>query len=327
MDDMARHGNGTYDHDKRQWKVRTQGLKASATIKQLVEMFRVEVPASERESRPFWLRYLGELRKLNTVSQAEAELAEAKIKYKDNDPPEYSNFERDGTGNIRRKQRLGIDTINLINAAAQISDPNGPPEVRDWLIGNLRAGTEPPKNESLRHEIDQYIDGYRRKGGKQWHEVRRSLDLLYEATGNIGFRSLDVTHYRQFLAILDREQNSEQWTSRTKQNRQRCAHTFLRYLEADHNVIFGFVRNSKYRIEVGPSPTQTKYTLEQVKTAVQHAKGIARTALLLGLNCGWYASDIKELKAAHLDGTYIVKARAKNKRNGVQKGFVGKWRL
>ena len=57
------------------------------------------------------------------------------------------------------------------------------------------------------------------------------------------------------------------------------------------------------------------------------AEGIARTVLLLGLNCGFYASDIIELKPEHFDGMHITKARAKNKRNGVQKGFVGKWKL
>jgi len=33
MDEMAKHGNGTYDADKKQWKVRTKELKASATIR------------------------------------------------------------------------------------------------------------------------------------------------------------------------------------------------------------------------------------------------------------------------------------------------------
>ena len=28
-----------------------------------------------------------------------------------------------------------------------------------------------------------------------------------------------------------------------------------------------------------------------------------------------------------MDGTYITKAQAKNKRNGVKKGFVGRWKL
>ena len=32
MDEMAKHGNGTCDADKKQWKVRTKELKASAKI-------------------------------------------------------------------------------------------------------------------------------------------------------------------------------------------------------------------------------------------------------------------------------------------------------
>jgi hypothetical protein len=59
---------------------------------------------------------------------------------------------------------------------------------------------------------------------------------------------------------------------------------------------------------------QTKYELEQVKLALQHATGDQRLALLLGLNCGFYWSDIAELQPKHFDGSHITKARAKNKR-------------
>lgn len=41
---MAKHGNGTYDPDKKQWKVRTKELKASATIRKLAKMFMVDLP-------------------------------------------------------------------------------------------------------------------------------------------------------------------------------------------------------------------------------------------------------------------------------------------
>jgi hypothetical protein len=34
MDEIAKHGSGAYDPDKKQWKVRTKELKASATIRQ-----------------------------------------------------------------------------------------------------------------------------------------------------------------------------------------------------------------------------------------------------------------------------------------------------
>src|SRR6516164_3579514 len=57
MDEMAVHGNGTFDHDKKQWKLRTKELKLSATTQQLQEMFKEGIPDSEKGSRPFWLKY------------------------------------------------------------------------------------------------------------------------------------------------------------------------------------------------------------------------------------------------------------------------------
>jgi hypothetical protein len=58
MDEMAVHGNGTFDHDKKQWKLRTKELKLSATTRQLRDMFKEDIPDSEKASRPYWLKYL-----------------------------------------------------------------------------------------------------------------------------------------------------------------------------------------------------------------------------------------------------------------------------
>ena len=48
----TKHGNGTYDADKKPWKVRTKELKASATIRQLAELFGEDLPNDERKTRP-----------------------------------------------------------------------------------------------------------------------------------------------------------------------------------------------------------------------------------------------------------------------------------
>lgn len=146
----AIHGTGTFDHTMRKWKLRTQELTASASIRQLSKMFRVEVPNNERESRPYWLRYLEELRKAKTVTQAETELEAAKKRHKDDDPPEYSPFERDAaSGEVRRKTPLNFDQIRILNAASQIQNPDTEPAVRDWLLQQL-ALKPVPKAESLK---------------------------------------------------------------------------------------------------------------------------------------------------------------------------------
>lgn len=56
--EVAIHGNGTYDHDKKQWKVRTKKVRLSATIAQLSRAFKSALPNDESLTRPYWRKYL-----------------------------------------------------------------------------------------------------------------------------------------------------------------------------------------------------------------------------------------------------------------------------
>jgi integrase len=302
MTEMRRKGTGSYEHSTKSWRLRTKNIKVS--IRQLCRVFGVEIPPNERESLTFWKKYLAQL-----APPQEPKLIRSLISEPEPAPiPEA--------------------LVPILNAAWQMNDPETSEGARRFLLQRLqeRICPEIPKKESLKEEAVGYIQTYKAKGGKQHYDINTSISFFLEAAGDIKLSDIDVSHYRAFLTILDREEKERKWTPRTKQNRQRHVHTFLKFLEADHNLVFSFIRNKKYRMEV-PPVEQTKYTLEQVKVALANAEGIARTVLLLGLNCGFYASDIIELKPEHFDGTYITKARAKNKRNGVQKGFVGKWKL
>ncbi len=64
------------------------------------------------------------------------------------------------------------------------------------------------------------------------------------------------------------------------------------------------------------------HTIEEVRTALANVTGIARTALLMGLNFDFYASDIVELAADHVinDGSHVSKVRKKlaHKKNRVK---------
>ena len=136
-----------------------------------------------------------------------------------------------------------------------------------------------------------------------------------------------MEHYRKFLVLLKAQGKSET----TEINRQRALHTWLKRIEADHNIIFGFIRNPDYKREMPDGP-KNQYTLEQVQIALANATGTARTALLLGLNAGFYWGDIVELDpeaknkdgSPQFDGVRIRKGRAKNKK---KKKFIGNWIL
>jgi len=341
MDEMAKHGNGTYDHDKKQWKVRTKELKASATIKQLREMFKDDtIPESEKGSRPYWLRFLKIVRAKKAAELLGPTPIPQRIASLERYIGEFKELGRDTTELERELEEArtvphwNIDHADMpavhpdFRQAAELLEMFGADsEATARILNNIAVVKAIPKNESLQAEMSAYIDTYKKKDNKQWYDIKRALDLFLEATGHIRLTDITVQHYRTFLDILDREQQKEEWTQRTKQNRQRIVHTFLEHLESDHEELrFPFIRNRKYQISV-PPPEQIKYTLEQVKLALQHATGLQRVGLMFGLNCGFYWSDIAELQQKHFDGTHVTKARAKNKRDGVQKGFMSKWKL
>ena len=318
----AIHGTGTFDHTMRKWKIRTQELTASASIRQLSKMFRVEVPNTERESRPYWLQYLEELRKAKTVTQAESELQAAKKRYANDDPPEYSPFERDtASGEVRRKTPLNFDQIRILNAASQIQNPDTQPAVRDWLLQQL-APKPVPKAESLKEEIASAIERAKARNpkGKGWFSIRQFLEMFGDTTGDISFRDITVKHYRSYWEKV----KAEKWSDRNRANAMQTLNTFLKRLEADHDLRFSFKNNPEYRI-AGGEGKKLQYSLEQVKTALQNAKGIARTALLFGLNCGLYWGDIRTLKPEHFIDGYMKKARQKNEKK--DSPVIGTWKL
>lgn len=339
MDEMAKHGNGTYDADKKQWKVRTKELKASATIRQLAEMFGVDLPNDERKTRPYWLKYLKIIRAKKAAELLGPTPIPARIDSIERFITEFKEQGRD-TAALEKElaeakavphwdiEQADVPSIHpdMRQAAELLALDGADGEITRRVLNSIADSKAIPKNESLKVEIDSYIEGYKKKGNKQWYDIKRALDLLYEATGHVRLTEITLDHYRRFLELLDREQKSEGWSQQTKQNRQRVVHTFLKNLEADRGLWFPFIRNKKYQIDV-PPVVQTKYELEQVKLALQHATGDQRLALLLGLNCGFYWSDIAELQPKHFDGSHITKARAKNKRGGVQKGFMSRWKL
>ena len=340
MDEMAVHGNGTFDHDKKQWKLRTKELKLSATTRQLREMFKEDIPDSEKGSRPLWLKYL----KFKRAEKAAELLGPTPIPTRIASLEGFiTEFKGQGRDTAQLEEELAdartvpdwdIDHVDgpavhpdMRQAAALVALDGGEGIITASVLNDLAESRAIPKDVSLTVEAKTYIDSYKKKDNKQWYDIQRATDLFLEATGHIRLTEITVQHYRRFLEILDREQQAEGWTQRTKQNRQRIIHTFLKHLEADRDDLrFPFVRNKKYRIHT-PPPDQTKYELAQVKLALQHATGLQRVGLLLGLNCGFYWSDIAELQAKHCDESHVTKARAKNKRDGVQKGFMSKWKL
>ena len=266
---MATHGNGTFGHGMKKWKLRTAELKATATIPQLRKMFGADIPASEREFRPYRVKYLAERRKLKAVQDADSELEAAKVKYKDHDPdPRFGRYERGPDGQIRRKKPLTDEQCEILILVDGINEQQKPVELRDHLLEQLQAKLKPeiPEAESLKAEIDRYVaaekakcEKLQQKGrqGKHHHMVRQYLALYYEVTGDIRVRDITRQHYQEFVAGLDGSStkhlwnvDEKRWGKTTQANIQQQLHMFLKHLEIEYDGLsFPYIRNPRTRIK------------------------------------------------------------------------------
>ena len=333
MDTMAVHGNGTWDHGKKGWKLRTKELRASATVAQLRAIFKnPDIPASEDGSRPYWRKYLKAVRNYQARQQGKTSPLQERIRTLEAFIADFRLRGRDTSAleaELLEARQVSPDDIDHgdgpavhpdMRAHAEVLDAAGElTEIKIRVLNDL-APKPIPKTESLRAEIDAYVNRDKAKGGKGWFVTRQYLNMFFEVTGDIPFRDITVSHYREFIEQVN---DNENWGQRTKANVQQCLHMFLRSLEADHDdVRFPFVGNSKYRIKGGDGQ-KVQWTLDQVKTALTHATGDARLMLLMGLNCGFYTGDVMELAPEHFDGTHINKHRAKNRNK--PDTFVASW--
>jgi hypothetical protein len=213
---MAKHGNGTCDADKKQWKVRTKELKASATIRQLAEMFGEDLPNDERKTRPYWLKYLKIIRAKKAAELLGPTPIPARI---DSIERFITEFKEQGRDTTELEQELveakavphwdieqaDVPAIHpdMRQAAELLALDGADGEITRRVLNSIADSKAIPKNESLKVEIDSYIEGYKKKGNKQWYDIKRALDLLYEATGHVRLTEITLDHYRRFLELLD----------------------------------------------------------------------------------------------------------------------------
>ncbi len=155
-------------------------------------------------------------------------------------------------------------------------------------------------------EIADYIERQSSKTERPTTDLRLALELLQSVTGNISVNSITVDHWRQFFDKV----NASELAPRTRYNRWKLAKGFLRSLQVDHDLNWTWLENRKYSFQM-PQGNKIQWTFEQVRIALDNATGITKTALLLGLNFGWYVGDIAQFVPNHFDGLRVNKARQK----------------
>ncbi len=370
MENVAKHGNGTYDHDKRQWKVRTKEVKLSATIAQLCRAFKIDIPASEDGSRPYWRKYLQAYRNYlarqqgkrsplqeriaslegfienfrlqgRDTTQLEAELAEARAmpEHGIEFGPRPTTPVVAASNGIDHAKELAEALADPVIGVQHADAPAIHPDMREHAAlldatGDLNdftarflnsiAPKPVPKAESLKVEVEAYIARKKAKakpGSKGWMAVRQFLNLFLEQTGDIRTADITVQHYRDYYKAVTTRPG---WGKRNWANAMQCVNSFLERMECDHDLRFGFRHNPDYKI--GRTEGQKKqYSIEEVRTALQHATGINRLSLLMGLNTGAYWGDIETLKPEDIEDGYLTGPREKNSHKDVQ--VIGTWYL
>jgi hypothetical protein len=242
---MGRHGYGTFDTKKAQWKVRTRYLNCKATVRQLEQHFQTPIPRTKRGSRPYWLKFL------------------------------FSHY-------------------------------------RPSLVLQYPY---------LAEEIHNYYKTFSSHGAKR-PDILRCLTPFLAIVGNIPLNRINSSHYRSFFQSLC----SKGYSQTTLYNYRILLNAFLKSLCSNHNLSFPFITSKEFTFSPSSSPI-TYYTQEQLAFAMKHTTNNARLVFLFGINCGLYPSDIEEILPEHIHNGYLIKGRSKNKRYGVQKGAIGRWKL
>jgi hypothetical protein len=344
---------GTYIHASGTWRVKEKKDKEGRTIRpnlalsvrQLSKLFGVDIPRSEEESKPYWMKFLKAYANYTAKKQGQQSPLQERIRSlevliqqfgDENRPAEVVAMLERELAEARAVPPHDIDhtdgpTIHPdVRPQAELLETAGHLDDFTARLLNTMAPKPIPKEQSLRQQIDAFIErdrlhslAMKAKGrsGKGWYSTRTYLTTFAGFAGNIRLDAIDNALYQDYLRHLEETISNRT----TRSNYQICLHTFLKEMEAlDGKLNFGFMRVKKNQIG-RPDGEKETWTLEQVNTALQHATGDARILLMLGLNFGWHISDYMNYirsKNAIVDG-HITQARIKNDRQDYD--FEGTW--
>lgn len=332
-DDVRAKNTGTFDRTTNTWRLRGKGIQIS--VRQLSKRYGKDIPNTIAGSRPYWRKFLQDLEDGHRAARRAASPLQDRIRsieamlvrLRAEGRPE-SELERFEAMLAEAEAVPAHDTDHLdlpvLHPDAEYHARVLRLENSDWGIGlmnNMIPAPPKPTANGIKHEADVFLERHRSKDHKGWYPVRQALDLFLEQTGDIPLNAVTVHHWRKLFSALKMHPT---WGDRTRYNQLGIVTTFLTRVAADHGLNYGFIRNPDYRLPL-PDGRKVQYTLEQVKTALEHATGEVRMALLLGLNAGMSWADMERLTPEMVQNGHIVCPRAKllYRKNPV----VGSWLL
>lgn len=316
MGEMRKYGTGSYDHGTGCWRLRGKGIQV--TVKKLGQLFGIDLPRSEEKTRPYWSRYLAMVRQKEQDQKRGTSPLQLRLWSLDGLISLYTEQGRDTAA--LEAERLRCANVGEANPEDEADIPVVNPEIAP-LAAKLDIETTDyikltlleqavvkriPRKESLQLEAEEFLRPYieKRRGGV-W-SMKNAVNLFTEVAGDISVKDIDVALYRRFMATLENQKVGP----RTKFERQKIVHQFLRSVENNHNLRFGFIHSKANKLKC-PDGQKIGFSLEQLRLAASSSTGLARTMVLLAANCGFYRKDIYSLVPEHFDGTYIHKPRQK----------------
>ena len=89
-------------------------------------------------------------------------------------------------------------------------------------------------------------------------------------------------------------------------------------------INYSFLKNKAYTIPE-PDGLKQQFTVEQVKTALEHATGKLKLYILCGLNVGMTEWDVRAITPEKIQGNHFVSFREKLEYKKTK--VIGKWLL
>jgi hypothetical protein len=293
---MRAKGTGTYGKSNKLWRL--QHKRIQATIGQLEARygvkFRQTEPARLRdESAPYWRRYLQEQEEAQEHAQdalQHAQAVDAVLGRVGPESPLHAILQRLRATPITRPDFGPLGSIEAAFLPVAPTDHPAP---------QVTIATE------AKHALQVHLE----RTGKTayYHFTRQALDLLTEVAGQLEPHQLQVDHWREFFR---RVKANPSWGPVTQANMMNAAKRFAKTVSQARGVNYGFVHLPEFLIDV-PEAQKTKYTVDEVTKALQHATGLQRLQVLLGLNAGMTNADILTLRPHMLQDGYIVWQRVK----------------
>lgn len=342
---MRQKGTGSFDRKTLTWRLRNKGIHI--TVRQLGKRYGVTWQSStpsqlERETASYWNKYRQELQDTEYEQRLAAHPLRRRIQSIE------AVISRLGADNRFTDELDALKAeLSELQAVDEFTEwkyhdtPIVPPDIPeyysrlvklglvdvtdDYTVGILNesaAKPQPQQNKSsIIKEVQDYVERYKMKSKstKSWYNVYRSLKHLTDVTGDIPAEDVTAQHYRKVYSYL----NNESYSPNTKDERMKTIKSFLHKVAIDNGLTaYGFIHNKDYTFQRVEGDKE-QYTIDQVKIALNNATGDIRTALLLGLNCGFITGDIVTMTPDMISGDYIIRSRDKLKHQ--HKAIQGSW--